>query len=152
MMFVKLLAKESTVHGLGCFATKALKRGMVLAFWGDTREVRLLNASRHKKKFQKRAAVTIQTGVRLMGDWFVESIRIADKDPSDYINHSDRPNVGYVGGVLFTLRNIKAGEELFVDYRLFNAQFETNVVKGYGPLRQLKASAAQMKKAFGHSR
>jgi len=148
MMFVKLIAKASPIHGIGCFATKTIGRGTVLAYWGDVSEVRLLNASQHKMKFKQKAAVTIQTGVRLLGDWFVESIRIADKDPSDYLNHSERPNVGYAGGLLFTLKKIKAGEEMFVDYRLFNAHFEKNVVKGHSAKRQLKASAAQVKRAF----
>ncbi len=148
MMFVKLKAKASPVHGIGCFATSPLTRGTVLAYWGDVSEVRLLSAAQHKRKFKENAAVTQQTGVRLLGDWFVESIRIADKDPSDYLNHHDRPNVGYAGGMLFTLKAIAKGEEMFVDYRLFNAQFEKNVVTGYSPKRQLKASAAQVKKAF----
>ncbi len=151
-MLVKLLAKKSQVHGCGCFTPKPIARGTVIAFWGDDREVRLLDATRHRKKFGKRFKVTLQTGVRLMGDWFVESIRIKDKDPTDYINHSFRPNVGYTGGLLFALKDIAAGDEMFMDYRLLNAGFETNVVRGYGAVRQLRASATQVKKAFARPR
>ena len=148
MMFVKLRAKKSPVHGTGCFSVGRIKRGTVIAFWGDASEVRVLNAKQHVKKFKRGNRITHQTAVRMMGDVFVESIRLEDKDPTDYLNYSERPSVGYMGGLLFALKGIPAGAEMFIDYRLLNADFETNVVRGHSPAKQLKASAAQVKKAF----
>lgn len=148
MLFVKLKAKKSKVHGTGCFAVGRIRRGTVIAFWGDAREVRVLTAQQHIKKFKSNSAVTHQTAVRMMGDWFVESIRLEDKDPTDYMNYSARPNVGYMGGLLFALKNIAAGAEMFLDYRLLNADYEVNVVRGLNAKRQLRASADQVKKAF----
>jgi SET domain-containing protein len=36
-----------------------------------------------------------------------------------YINHSETPNMGEHAGYFFTLRDIKEGEELTVDYRTY---------------------------------
>jgi len=148
MIFVKLKAKESKIHGIGCFALSPLKRGKVLSFWGDESEVQMLQGKKHGKQLRSGSRLTRETAVRLMGDWFVQSKRIADKDPTDYINHSDRPNVGYVGGLLFALRDIRKGDELYLDYRLLNAEYESNVVRGLSARRQLKVSAKQVLKAF----
>lgn len=148
MIFAKLKAGKSKTHGTGCFTVGPLKRGKVLTFWGDDREVQVLDGRKHKQSLRRGSRLTRETAVRLMGDWFVQSKKIADKDPTDYINHSDRPNVGYVGGLLFALRNIRRGEELFLDYRLLNAEYETNVVKGLGARPQLRAAARQVLKAF----
>ena len=147
-MFEKLVSKESKVHGLGCFSAGKIKRSAVISFWGDEREVRFVEGKHHVKKLRRGARITRETGVRLMGEWFVESIRLEEKDPTDYINHSTRPNVGYIGGLLFALSDISKGEELFLDYRLLNAEYEVNVVRGLNPRRQLQASARQVKKAF----
>ncbi len=54
-------------------------------------------------------------------------------DNAGYINHSKNPNLGtrYEDGVEedinFALSDIKAGEELTVDYRTFDASFEDNL-------------------------
>lgn len=152
MIFVKLLAKASEVHGTGAFSREALRRGTVLSFWGDEREVRFLNTSQHAKKLKKKSRITKETAVRLMGELFVESKRIEDKDPTDYINHSARPNVGYMGGLLFALCDIRRGAELFLDYRLLNASYETNVVRGLSASAQLRSSARQVKRAFSPPR
>jgi len=148
MIFAKLKAAPSKVHGIGCFALSPLKRGKVLSFWGDESEVQLLDSKKHGQQLRSGSRLTRETAVRLMGDWFVQSKRIADKDPTDFINHSDRPNVGYVGGLLFALRDIRKGEELSLDYRLLNADYESNVVKGLSARGQLKASAQQIRRAF----
>lgn len=148
MIFVKLVAKKSKVHGQGCFTAQRIRRGTVLTFWGDAGEVRVLDAAQHLKRYRRKSPVTHQTAVRLMGEFFVESIRLADKDPTDYINHSTRPSVGYVGGLLFALKDLPSGAELFMDYRLLNADYEFNVVRGLKPRKQLQASAAQVRKAF----
>ena len=148
MLFVKLISKNSRVHGLGCFAVGQIKRGTMLSFWGDEREVRFFEGKQHAKSLKNNSRITRETAVRLMGDWFVESIRLEEKDPTDYINHSLKPNVGYLAGMLFALSDIKKGQELLLNYQLLNAEYEINVVRGFNPRRQLKACAEQVKKAF----
>ncbi len=148
MIFVKLIAKPSKIHGTGAFTRENVTRGTVISFWGDESEVRFLNAKQHAKRLKKGSRLTRETAVRMLGDYFVESKRIEEKDPTDYINHSTRPNVGYMGGLLFAVRDIPKGAELFLDYRLLNAEYEVNVVRGLSAKNQLKASSLQVKKAF----
>lgn len=148
MIFVKLKSAPSNVHGTGCFALASVKRGTVLSFWGDSREVQFTDGKQHARNLRKGSRLTRETAVRVLGELFVQSRRIEDKDPTDYINHSARPNVGYYAGVLFALRNLRRGEELFMDYRLLNAEYEKNVVRGLSPSRQLRESAKQFLKAF----
>lgn len=150
MIFVKLIAKPSSVHGTGAFARERLRRGAIISFWGDEREVRFLSGKEHAKRLKKNSRLTRETAVRVLGDCFVESRRIEEKDPTDYINHSFRPNVGYMGGLLFAIKEIPKGAELFLDYRLLNAEYEVNVVRGLSAKRQLQASARQVLKAFSN--
>lgn len=150
MIFVKLVAKPSNIHGTGAFTRERVARGTVISFWGDESEVRFLNGKQHAQRLKKGSRLTRETAVRVLGDCFVESKRIEEKDPTDYINHSLRPNVGYMGGLLFAIRDIPVGAELFLDYRLLNAEYEVNVVRGLSAKRQLKASSVQVLKAFSN--
>ena len=48
------------------------------------------------------------------------SAESAEESPADFINHSFEPNVLWHLGHYFALRDIAAGDELFIDYRHLN--------------------------------
>ncbi|MBY0372281.1 SET domain-containing protein [bacterium] len=148
MVFVKLKKAPSEIQGFGCFAGEKISRGTVIAYWADPEECWILSAEAHRKKFKKKSVRTLKTAVRLMGDLYVQAHPWDVKDPTDFMNHSDKPNVGYAGGLMFALKDIARGVEMLMDYRLLNAHYEVDVVRGHSAKKQLKASAKQVRRAF----
>ncbi len=69
------------------------------------------------------------------------------------MNHSEKPNLLYHCGILFALRNIRAGEELTVDYRYFLSPNDANpvhdtktgkVIKGFNAKKSLRESTKEL--------
>jgi uncharacterized protein len=105
---------ESAITGRGLFAEQDLKAGEVVAVKGG--------------HILERAAVEA-----LPEELFATEIQIADNlhlaatTPEErdgvmlFLNHSCEPNVGFAGNiVLITMRDVVAGEELTVDYAMFD--------------------------------
>ena len=96
--------RDSGTHGLGVYALRALPAGIPLfAMGGPTRRG-------HELAPGERA---LQVGEDL---WIVEDA--AANHPENFLNHHCAPNMGFVEGdlVLWSLRPIRAGEELTWDY------------------------------------
>jgi hypothetical protein len=95
---------ESEIHGTGVFTRRAIRKGE-RAFVCGGRAV---------------AAGDVPEDARAMQigpeTYLVEDP--ADPGRDDFLNHSCDPNLGFVTGepVLYALRDIGAGEELFFDY------------------------------------
>jgi len=107
----------SPVHGIGVFAMRAIPKGV--------------NPMRARLKFDEIAYThkeikTLPRGVRKEIEMFcyydddhvfVPSIGLNSMNMAVYLNHSKTPNVVYKkNGQLITLRSIKIGEELMMDY------------------------------------
>jgi len=107
----------SPVHGIGVFAIRAIPKGVnpmksrldfeELAFSHD--EIKSLPRS-VRKEIDIFCYYTAQAV-------FIPSIGLNAMNMAVYMNHSKTPNVQYrPNGQLFTLRAIKAGEEVIMDY------------------------------------
>jgi hypothetical protein len=69
----------------------------------------------YNKKQAAGDIIMIKTGARYIGNVFLYT---DGRDRyENYINHSKHANILYHCGVCFALRDIRAGEELYVDYR-----------------------------------
>lgn len=94
----------------------------------------------------------IRTGIRWVGRYFVHAKTIA---ADAYINHSNDPSLLYHCGVSFARRDLEAGDELTIDYRLFLAEDDEaafcdvatgEMVRGLPPKEALLKSGGQLAK------
>jgi len=107
----------SPLHGVGVFALRAIPRGLnPLPSWLDNAGVQFTH---HELKLLPRGVKTqIKTFCYYDDDGFViPSIGMNSFDMSIYLNHSKTPNVKMKkSGKFETLRAIRSGEELTMDY------------------------------------
>lgn len=106
-----LAVRPSTIHGRGCFATVAFRRRRKIAEYTGTR---ISNAEAVRLGRARRV-------VRICGvddRWSIDGSR--GGNGTHYINHSCRPNafLQTFGSrlLVLALRDIRAGEEITVDY------------------------------------
>jgi uncharacterized protein len=108
----KVEIRPSAIHGKGMFAVTALVRDEVVVVWGGTFVGR---DDAEKARLAGKAVQQIEEGV----------FEVFDRDqpgPSYYHNHSCEPNTGMEDEVtIVALRTIRPGEELTVDYAMFEA-------------------------------
>ena len=118
---MKTKIKESSIHGIGCFADENIQKGTII--WKFVKEFdqefprdfiqKLSNASR--QQFLKYAYVSKTTGNYILCS-----------DDTRFFNHSNESNVKNVAlegeqeGIDIANRDILCGEELTYDYRVFN--------------------------------
>lgn len=124
--FTRLRPSKLHVGGVGVFAILPIKkRTLVLA---TQQGVGLGRASAEQIKKMPRA-------VRKMYTDFAMQTQTGYQPPEDftqmgmlwYICHSIKPNCKYTEDGYVSLRKIKTGEELSVDYRVWDKDFSTHV-------------------------
>jgi len=120
MLYVKTKLKESSIHGIGCFANEDITKGTII--WKFVKEFdqefprdfiqKLSNSSR--QQFLKYAYISKTTGNYILCS-----------DDTRFFNHSDDNNISNVAiegqqeGVDIANRDIACGEELTYDYKVF---------------------------------
>jgi len=120
MLYVKTKLKESSIHGIGCFADEDIAKGTLI--WKFTKGYdqefpldypeKLYITSR--LQFLKYAYVSRNSGNYILCT-----------DDARFFNHSDSNNVINIRsedeqeGIDIALRDVKAGEELTYDYNVF---------------------------------
>ena len=118
--------QPSSVHGVGVFAIRDIPKGINM--FGGCKKVRWSKVPL-KKVFSKN---TISDGVKeLVKDLYViddDMVYFPDHGLNDvnisyFVNNSDNPNVNAIAGgeEFIANRDIKKGEELFVDYRTYTS-------------------------------
>lgn len=116
MLIVKTKLKFSELHGLGVFADEPISRGRVVLRYNQYFD--LFFSDEDIKKLPKPMVETLEYyGTRCNNPggfyYFVDNER--------FLNHSDNPNLRIGRVVMTAARDVKAGEELTVDYRQFCA-------------------------------
>jgi SET domain-containing protein len=132
MLLVKTKVAPSPVHGLGLFADQFIPQGTRIWEYDervDSRfdEQRLIGLSDEEQE-----ALLAHTYVNPRTGLYVYC-----GDNARYLNHSDNPNTDDVGfdeglvngeGVTIAARDIQPGEEIFSNYRSFDADARAGVL------------------------
>ena len=109
--------RGNSIAGFGIYATRNIREGETI-FHGETKAQRIVtkryvdrNWNENEKLHFRRYAYPVSHELFIL--W--------DEDPSEWApqNHSCEPNTHFNGLDVVTLRNIKAGEELTLDYAQF---------------------------------
>ena len=103
--------RTSPVHGIGVFATEDLPAGSVI---GEYTGIKML-----KSDFVKQYGSDIQHVYWTKQNFPQSAVWVAKGEHRNfctYINESADPNVALRKRVLYTLKNIPAGSELFLRY------------------------------------
>lgn len=113
-----VMLKSSSVHGIGVFAIRDIPEGCKTVFSSGVEEW-IKIPIKEVESLPAHARIEIETYCLFDEEYyFVPEYGFKIIDPVIYLNHSSQPNlVSKEDGEVFeALRDIKAGEELFVDY------------------------------------
>ena len=113
-----IMLKPSPIQGIGVFAIRDIPKGQRKIFSEDQSEwIKIPKSEIEKLPTSSRFLVENHC---LYDDenYFVPEYGFKMIDPVIYINHSDTPNIISIddGNDFEALRDIKEGEELFLDY------------------------------------
>ncbi len=107
----------SKVHGIGVFAIRSIPKGVnPMRTWSDSKEVKFTHKELQgiPKSVKKELEIFCYYDKEVME---VPSVGMHTLNMAVYLNHSKTPSVKYrKNGQLVTLRAIKSGEELMLDY------------------------------------
>lgn len=102
--------KPSTIEGIGVFMVHGVRKGAPLRLFPRSEKVRRLKAIPKGKEYFERYCVEAEGTLYAPEDFGRMSI-------GWFLNHSTRPNAHHVNYRYFASRNIRAGEEVMIDYR-----------------------------------
>ncbi len=100
-MKTRVEIRESSIHGLGVFAIEDIKKGDVVGVLTGT----VCEEPDPHSEY-----------VCALEDWEGHYYYIEPFTPFKYLNHSQEANTDWDTPVLLALKNIKAGEEITIDY------------------------------------
>jgi SET domain-containing protein len=117
-----VLLAPSKTHGVGCFTDHDISRGELVKCW-DGKDSRWIPEK--KAHASPQVALIKRFGIRVRGGYWAPTdfLRMS---AGWYMNHSATPNLLSDDGEVtyYAARDIKAGEELTIDYRRMDEHFD----------------------------
>ena len=108
----RLEKRESSIQGNGIFTTRAIEKGIVVMKWGGD----LFTMEQVKEGKAKLDSLSGYSKGKFLG----QPINEEDSTMDQFLNHSCEPNLWMIDKVrIAARRNIESGEELTIDYALF---------------------------------
>ena len=136
MLFVKTYLDKSAIHGLGVFAGEVIRKGTKV--WRFVESFDRVYSPQEFAKLPKPARDYIRNyGYRVDG----EVLLTIDHD--HHMNHSEDANTHWRNGHIVASRDIRKGEEITNNYRLFDAAFCAAFLKPKRRLPRARPRAAQ---------
>jgi SET domain-containing protein len=104
---------ESSLHGRGLFAVKAIKKHEIVAIKGG----HIID----KKTLKAKKNIIGEASCQIADEFFLAPLTKEEyKDVMIFINHSCEPNVGLMGNIIFiAIENIRKNTELTIDYAFY---------------------------------
>ena len=113
-----VMLRPSKVQGIGVFAINDIKKGQCAIFSNDKSEWIKISKAEIATLPQHSKAAVENFCLYDEGNYFVPEYGFKMVDLVIFLNHDDDPNIASIndGEDFEALRDIKAGEELFIDY------------------------------------
>ena len=147
-MFVETEVRESGLYGKALFAKQTVARGTIVCCFTLGSDV--TTEDEYVRAVAENRQPVTRTGTRYCGKYFTFGNVEA---PYNFINHSFKPNLLCHCGVVVATREIRAGEELTLDYRtlidttdtgLYNDAVTGKEIRGYGARETLLRTAREL--------
>lgn len=106
----------SSIHGIGVFAICDIQKGTSL-FPQSTGEARMMVSEDVVAKLSEEEKKLYEDFTSLKDGHHICPVNFNLMNVSWYLNHSQEPNTVLIDGDFFTMKAVKAGEELLFDYR-----------------------------------
>jgi SET domain-containing protein len=148
-MLVPVEVRPSKIFGRGLFALKPIQRGTFLCSF--SMDAKLITEHEFLKASAEDRQPVVRTGTRYIGRYFTYT-----ETPDaqlNFFNHAFEPNCLVCCGVVISLRDIAADEELTIDYRMLIDATDTGVyndaasgtpIKGFSARQTLLRTARQL--------
>jgi uncharacterized protein len=119
----KTIVKKSPIDAMGCFAIEPINKGEIVVI----RAGHIIN----EEELKANKDVIDDADLQIADNFYLAPLSKEEFDNvMTFINHSCEPNLGIAGNcILVAMRNIEAGEELCLDYAMFDNnddKFECN--------------------------
>lgn len=101
--------KPSAVEGIGVFASHDIPKGTYLKLFSSKEKVRKLSLAKLKNRYFHRYC--LEEGKTLFAPEDFSRMSVGW-----YLNHSDKPNAAHKNYRYYSLRKIKTGEEIMINY------------------------------------
>lgn len=115
-----VMIKPSSIAGVGVFALRDIPRGCRDMFSKPDKNDRWITFSKNEVESMPDHARVLVENYCLFDEqnYFIPDYGFKKIDVSLFLNHSDSPNIKSIdeGEYFESIRDIKAGEELFLDY------------------------------------
>ena len=111
-MFVETEIRETGVYGKALYAAGPIAKGTILCSF--TLGSHVTTEDEYVRAVAENRQPVTRTGTRYAGRYFTFGNVDA---PYNFINHSFKPSLLCHCGVVLALRDLKAGDELTIDYR-----------------------------------
>ena len=121
MMLVRTYLSNSTIEGVGIFASEPIKAGDVIWRLEPKFDVFFTEADIEELPLHMRDFIARYSypHMRKPGIWVLEA------DNGRFMNHSESPNTDFTGFEEgFAIRDIASGEEITCNYHEFDSSFE----------------------------
>ena len=112
-MFIKTDVKDSGIFGKGLFAAERVPAGRIVCCF--TLGAAVITEDEFVRGCAAGDRRVMRTGTRYAGRYFTVG---NEGEPYNFINHSFEPNLLSHCGLILARRDVAAGEELTLDYRL----------------------------------
>ena len=148
-MFVRVEVQPSSIFGKGLFPLESVKRGTIVCSF--TTDATVITEREYVGAIERNEYLIVRTGTRYVGRYFTFT-----NEPDtelNFFNHAFEPNLLCHCGVVIALRDIRAGEELTLDYRtlvdstdigVYNDAKSGQVIKGFSARESLLRTTRQM--------
>jgi SET domain-containing protein len=118
LLDVYVIPRPSSIHGIGIFAVRDIPKGCRNMFSkGNDEWIKVPVAE--VEELPEYAKTLVHTYCTYDTEfYYVEKYGLKKMDIVSFLNHSDKPNLAVIdnGEFFETTRDIKSGEELFLDY------------------------------------
>jgi len=110
MLIVKTSKGRSLIHGLGLYAAEYIEKGQPIWYKSDKDLIIPMNLIPYDYRDYLDKYATVEKNCD------IEYYQL-DCDDARFINHSDDPNIIFIGEIGLAIKDIELNEEIVCDYR-----------------------------------
>jgi SET domain-containing protein len=120
-----LILKPSKIEGIGVFANRNLPKGIVVLWDKKERKITIKKAKKNRKLYEKCERFGVETE-----KYYICPKNFLKMSVIWFLNHSIKPNMRGIKKGFISIRKIKKGEELTVDYRKLDKKVDNSNYMG----------------------